>query len=70
MSSNGRAWPILKIAFRVYSPTGKEKDHEGNHYDGWDYRHDEWISLYSPRIKKYNSTTWKSDYFNVVGHNV
>lgn len=42
---------MVKIAFRVNHPMGDKKDSDGNKYFGWEPSFDEWIPLYSAKIR-------------------
>ena len=43
---------MTKIAYRVNHPMGDKKDPDGNKYFGWEPTYDEWIPLYSAKIRK------------------
>ena len=43
---------MAKIAYRVNHPMGDKKDPDGNKYFGWEPTYDEWIPLYSAKIRK------------------
>ena len=49
---NGRSWKEALIGFRIFTPNGNKIDQEGNKYNGWDKRYDEYVTLMSPRIAK------------------
>ena len=57
--SNGRLWTLVRVGFRVFTPSGQKTDDEGKKYIGWSRRFDEWIPLWSPRIAKLHSYTWR-----------
>jgi hypothetical protein len=42
---------MAKIAYRVNHPMGDKKDQDGNKYFGWEPTYDEWIPLYSAKIR-------------------
>ena len=48
---------LLRIGFRVYTPTGRKTDDEGKKFDGWSSRFDEWIPLWSPKIAQFTCST-------------
>ena len=60
--SNGRLWTLVRVGFRVFTPSGQKTDDEGKKYIGWSRRFDEWIPLWSPRIAKLHSYTWRKYY--------
>lgn len=49
---DGRSWTMVLIGFRLYHSEGTKTDEDGNKFDGWSARFDEWISLWSPKIAK------------------
>lgn len=49
--------PMAKVAFRVNHPDGDSTDKDGNKYFGWQESFDEWITLFSARIAKYQTHT-------------
>ena len=49
---------LADVAFRVYRTQGRKMryDHDiGGAFDGWSSRYDEWIPIYSPRIRPHLS---------------
>ena len=68
--SNGRSLPLVYVGFRVFTPDGVKKDKDGNRFNGWSYRFDEWVPLWSLKIAKLHHYTWPRYYKGLKGAKV
>jgi len=40
-----RNWFIIKVGFRLYREDAQKTDEDGNKYEGWSSRFDEWVPM-------------------------